>query len=55
MNPLRHYFDHNATSPLCPEANEAMRLALASDSGHWGNPSSPHRFGHEARVALVEW
>ena len=51
MDAIAHYFDHNASSPLCPEARDAMTSAL---SRQWGNPSSPHRFGHEARVALEE-
>ena len=54
MESLRLYFDHNATSPLCPEARDAMQAALTAASERWGNPSSPHRFGHEARVALEE-
>src|SRR5262245_24584892 len=52
MHGLRHYFDHNATSPLCPEARDAMRSALSEGCDQWGNPSSPHAFGHQARVAL---
>jgi cysteine desulfurase len=44
-----HYLDHNATSPLRPEAREAMARALAVT----GNPSSVHACGREAR-ALVE-
>lgn len=51
MDAIAHYFDHNASSPLCPEARDAMTSAL---SRQWGNPSSPHRFGHEARIALEE-
>jgi len=43
------YLDHNATTPLGPEALEAMLPWLGE---RWGNPSSPHRFGHEARVAV---
>jgi cysteine desulfurase len=44
-----HYLDHNATSPLRPEARAAMERA----HGVCGNPSSVHRAGREAR-ALVE-
>lgn len=51
MDAVLHYFDHNATSPLRPEAREAMQTALSAGAAGWGNPSSPHRFGHEARVA----
>ncbi len=44
-----HYLDHNATSPLRPEARAAMERAL--DIG--GNPSSVHARGRAAR-AIVE-
>jgi cysteine desulfurase len=43
------YLDHNATSPLRPEAREAMLRAL--DIG--GNPSSVHAAGRAAR-AMIE-
>jgi len=43
------YLDHNATSPLRPEAKAAMERALAVT----GNPSSVHAAGRAAR-ALVE-
>ena len=43
------YLDHNATSPLRPEARAAMERALAIG----GNPSSVHGSGRAAR-ALVE-
>ena len=43
------YCDHNATSPLRPEARDAMLAALAVG----GNPSSVHAPGRAAR-ALVE-
>ncbi len=42
------YLDHNATSPLRPEARAAMERALGS-----ANPSSVHAEGRKAR-ALVE-
>ncbi len=45
----RVYLDHNATTPLKDEAREAMVEALAS----FGNPSSVHKEGREAR-ALIE-
>ncbi len=45
------YLDHNATSPLRPEARDAMAELLRK--GPLGNPSSVHRFGAEARY-LVE-
>lgn len=46
----RYYFDHNATAPLHPEAAAAM---LSSLSAGFGNPSSQHWAGREAR-RLVE-
>lgn len=48
MSPLV-YLDHNATSPLRPEARAAMIEAMAVG----GNPSSVHRAGRAAR-ALVD-
>jgi cysteine desulfurase len=45
----RIYLDHNATSPLRPEAGRAMRNAL--NSVH-GNPSSLHAEGRAARALL---
>lgn len=45
------YLDHAATVPLRPEALAAMLPFL---SGEHGNPSSPHRAGRRARVALDE-
>ena len=44
------YFDHAATTPLRPEALEAMLPYLGRVHG---NPSSIHRFGREARAALT--
>ena len=43
------YFDHNATSPLLPEARAAW---LESADQLIGNPSSPHRLGSRAEAAL---
>src|SRR5262245_13906933 len=45
----RVYFDHNATAPLLPDAREAMQIEMTRGRG---NPSSPHAFGHEARLSL---
>src|SRR6266571_2831680 len=45
------YLDHNATSPLCPEAREAIGRAL--DHAPW-NPSSPHACGRAARRVVEE-
>lgn len=44
----RVYLDHNATSPLRPEARAAMLNALET----LGNPSSVHAEGRTARAAL---
>ncbi|MBT3270272.1 cysteine desulfurase [Candidatus Poribacteria bacterium] len=43
------YLDHNSTTPLLPEALEAMTPYLTT---HHGNASSLHRFGREARDAI---
>jgi cysteine desulfurase len=40
------YLDHHATTPPLPEVLEALRACP------WGNPSSLHGFGQEARRAL---
>ena len=45
------YLDHAATTPLRPEALEAMLPYLGAE---FGNPSSPHGFGRRARAALDE-
>jgi cysteine desulfurase len=45
------YLDHNATTPLHPRAFEAMAPFLLK---HWGNPSSPYRFGSQARAAVEQ-
>jgi cysteine desulfurase len=44
------YFDHNATSPLSPEARAAW---LDACDRFPGNPSSPHRVGARADAALA--
>lgn len=45
------YLDHAATTPLRPEVREAMLAVLGE---RWGNPSSVHRWGREARAALED-
>ncbi|HET9453568.1 MAG TPA: cysteine desulfurase family protein [Gemmatimonadaceae bacterium] len=45
------YLDHAATTPVRPEVLEAM-LPFLGD--RFGNPSSTHRWGREARAALDE-
>lgn len=47
----RVYLDHNATTPTHPEVLEAM-LTYFNDS--FGNPSSIHQFGQQARKAIDE-
>ena len=51
MENSKIYLDHNASSPLLPEASAAMteigQVAFA-------NPSSPHWAGREARILLEE-
>ncbi len=43
------YLDYNATTPLCDPAREAM---LPYFSQHFGNPSSIHGAGRNARAAV---
>ena len=45
------YFDHAATTPLRPEALDAM---LPFFTEQFGNPSSAHSFGRKTRAALDE-
>jgi cysteine desulfurase len=45
------YLDHAATTPLRPQVREAMLAVLAD---RWGNPSSVHRWGREARAVLED-
>jgi len=45
------YFDHNASTPVRPEARAAMGAALAELHA---NPSSLHREGQRARAAVEE-
>ncbi|MEO7995891.1 MAG: cysteine desulfurase family protein [Gemmatimonadaceae bacterium] len=45
------YFDHAATTPVKPEVLEAMAPYFGA---RFGNPSSVHRWGRDARVALDE-
>ena len=43
------YLDYNATTPLCDAAREAMLPYLGR---HFGNPSSVHAAGRDARAAI---
>lgn len=45
------YLDHAATTPVRPEVREAMEPFYGP---RFGNPSSLHRWGRDARVALDE-
>jgi cysteine desulfurase len=47
----RIYFDHNATTPIHPTVIERMTAALREE---FGNPSSVHHFGQQAKAALDE-
>lgn len=43
------YLDNNATTKPAPEVVEAVSRSLAED---WGNPSSIHRIGQQARAKM---
>lgn len=46
---MQVYLDHAATTPLDPRARKAMEPYLKSE---YGNPSSLHRWGRRARMAI---
>lgn len=47
------YLDYQATTPLAPEAREAMLPWLGGpESDGFGNPHSPHRYGRQAAAAV---
>jgi cysteine desulfurase len=48
---MRIYFDHNATTPLHPEAAALMARVHTED---FGNPSSVHYYGQRAKAILDE-
>lgn len=48
--PDRIYLDHAATTPMLPEARDAVIDGMA----RWANPSSPHADGRAARAALED-
>ena len=50
MTHQRIYLDHAATTPVRPEVREAMLPYLGDDA--FGNPSSGHHFGRQARAGL---
>ena len=43
------YLDHNATTPILPEALEAMMPYLTTE---WGNPSSAYKFGSKLKSVI---
>ena len=45
----RVYLDHNATTPLAPEVADGMDRAARE---LWGNASSVHHFGQQAKAAV---
>ncbi len=48
---MRIYLDHNATTPLDPQVADRMAQAMRDV---WGNASSMHHFGQQAKAALDE-
>ena len=46
---MEHYLDNSATTKVCPEAAQA---ALAAMTECYGNPSSTHTRGREAKKLL---
>jgi cysteine desulfurase len=51
VGPMRIYLDHNATTPLDPQVADRMNWAMREV---WGNASSVHHFGQQAKAALDE-
>src|SRR5690606_14215939 len=47
----RIYLDYNATTPVAPEVADRMDRAVRET---WGNASSVHHFGQQAKAALDE-
>ncbi len=48
---MRVYFDHNATTPVDPAVADAVAGILRDE---FGNPSSVHHFGQQAKARLDE-
>src|SRR3954462_5049624 len=48
---MRVYFDYNATTPLAPPVIDAV---IAATRDQFGNASSVHHFGQQAKAALDE-
>ena len=47
----RIYLDHNATTPIAPAVGERMTRVFVEE---FGNPSSVHHFGQQAKAAMDE-
>jgi hypothetical protein len=48
---LMIYLDHNATTPILPEARRGI-LHPSSFYTEWGNPSSAYRFGSKLKGVI---
>jgi cysteine desulfurase len=48
-SPMRVYFDYNATTPLSPEVLDAF---IGTNRDYFGNASSVHHFGQQAKATL---
>jgi cysteine desulfurase len=46
---MAHYFDHNASTPVSPEV---LAVLAETQAEVWGNPSSIHRCGQQARARV---
>src|SRR5476649_947620 len=46
---MRVYFDYNATTPMAPEVVDAV---VAATRDLFGNASSVHHFGQQAKAAM---
>ncbi len=52
LDPMKsHFFDYNATTPLCPEAKAAWNAAV---DDLWLNPSSPYRAAARVHAHLEQ-
>jgi cysteine desulfurase len=45
-----NYVDHNATTPILPEALEGMMPYLSTE---WGNPLSAYKFGAKLKSEVA--
>ena len=48
---MKVYLDHSATTPVDPEVAKIMYESM---NNNWGNPSSVHGYGREAKKALEQ-